>query len=200
MRNPYMADLLTEHGLLYFETTLREIERRTAPFPNEARAAVAAACATRLMHVAPHGPLSPFSLQWSEHLDAVWHALLSNDPPESAAVLVAITALDVARAPEEVDNDEVAASIYAAQAFCATDTRAWYCAATRLVDHAFSAAGDQLVRSHPNLTEPQLFVEQAASSAVQSELRLLLAAVTLLETQGPITSTYQAIQRLFLTA
>jgi len=213
-RYPTQGDLAREQlrrrGVPYFADVQEEIKRRLDRLPPLGRAAFAASCAERLMRAheqLPQPEQRPFTMAWRPVLDAAWLALSGNAAEAVERVKHALAEFhaspydhsDGQDGLPDADEDAAAASIYAAECLATGDGLAASYAAGRAVDAAFVTADAELqldpnaFKWDPNV-EPMPLAREAMHPAVQGELRRQLHDLDLLEREGVIPATLEALR------
>jgi hypothetical protein len=210
-RGDLAREQLRRRGLSYDGDILDHIEERLMRLAAEGRTAFAAACAERLLaaHAAlPPTEQRPFTMEWRPVLDALWEALMGN----SAADRRVRTALDRFHAgpydhadgqdgPNDADEDAAAACILAAESHAAGEPEAAYGAAVRAIERAYRVAEDELrldsndFEWDPAADPPMPLARESMHPAVQNELRRLQADLALIERDGAVVSTIEALRR-----
>ena len=187
-----LDDALAARHLLNPVTVVAESEARLERLQPEARAAFAALCAQKLMDAhlrLPKSEQRPFTVSWAPVLRVIWTGLEAPDSSSAKA-----TVQDYLNAfyegpfnhnqdgPPDADDDAVACSIYAAQAFCRGDAKSARWAANRMID-----ATDAILQAEYD-GPPQSLVEEFAHPTIQADVNRLLMALKMLESQ-PWTPT-----------
>jgi hypothetical protein len=198
---PTRGDLAREQvrrrGLLYFGNVQQEIRSRLTFLTPHARTAYALACAERLMRAYEQLPAFQridFTLSWRPLLELMWAGLAGQRPDALEQVQTALHAFsaspynhdDGPEGLQEADEDAAAASMSAAQCYLSGEVQPADEAGSRAVEAAFRIADEDLQLDpndfiwDPN-AEPMPLAREAMHPAVQSELQLQLADLTLLE-------------------
>ena len=199
-------------GLLYFVDVRQEIQSRLTALSPRARAAYALACAERLMRrylQLPASQQNGFTLNWLPVLEIMWAGLAEQRQDTLDQVQTALDTFyaspynhnDGPDGPQEADEDAAAASISAAQCYVSGEVQSADQTTSRAIEAAFRIADEEL-QLDPNTfvwdpnAEPMPLARETMHPAVQRELQLLLAEVTLLEQHEITPQLLDQLKRL----
>lgn len=176
-------DALRQREVPYFSDVLDSLRTR---LPSVAYAAIAAACAERLLsrHLQlPSSNQRPFTASCRQPLDSIWGVLPS--APDSAALLRDIehwlqsyydsplNHSDGQDGPDDADHDPAATTIFAAESLIQSSPESAGYAMGRVADDAFYRAADDREAATPPTGRVDDFIADCCHPIVQNELRWL---------------------------
>ena len=180
-------DIVRRAGGLWFVDILEQIDKRLSGSPRNVRAAFAAWSAEHALSASPAigAEVQAARTVWVSALAQVWDALEAGGaqpPTELAAALDSATEEGSGPEWDALDDDGVAACIYAVQSYVTADPEAPRWAAQRAVDAAFAV--DAAVARSPKVDRPEDLAEDALRPRVQELLRAMERTLDLLAAKG----------------
>jgi len=179
-------------GGLWFSQVIAEAQARLADAPRDARAAFAAWCAEQaLIASVPRLAENDRAARsrWMSALAKVWDSLDTRSDDAREVLAAELQAVDQALSTSEgetLDEDGVAACIYAVQTYVADDREAPGWAAQRAIDAVFPGAA----------MDSSDLATDALRPSVQQLLRKMQATVELLVSHGVNHSTLTQLRRV----
>jgi len=197
--------MLRRRNALFFSDVLAEV---TARLPSLAYSVIATACAERLLtrHLRlPQSLQRPFTAAWRHPMDCIWGILRCDRDAASLRWEVAdalkrfydspLNHNQGQDGPDDADHDAAAACIYAAESLVQSSPKAAGCAASRLVDEAFSRAADKRKVASPVTGKVNDLVEDCCHPVVQYELQWIRSLVAYVETHPMTHETVSELRK-----